>query len=196
MNLFIVFIKIFIMSQTSPTVSDAVLTTAASSLPSSNKNVSWDTCIYEVLLSATSHEKSLPFPIEGGSDAGLFCTIGSSINPSQLIYHPIISSPTPKSPKKTPSILRAGDVILEVNDYQISGFTHIDAVRLCKSLFYPTKGCERPRVLLKLVSPSALPTGDAHLSRFLAAQFKVGTPEFLLQEVTRNNIYQRVVPCK
>ncbi|KAM7537239.1 hypothetical protein Aperf_G00000063448 [Anoplocephala perfoliata] len=181
------------MSQTSSSASDAAST--ASLLLSNNKNIPWDTNIYEVLLSATSLEKSLPFPIEGGSDAGLFCTIGSSINPSQLIYHPIISSPTPNSPKKSPSILRPGDVILEVGDYQISGFTYIDAVRLCKSLFYPTKGGDRPRVLLKLISPSSLPTGDAHLSRFLAAQFKVGTPEFLLQEVTRNNIYQRVIPC-
>ncbi|VDO03584.1 unnamed protein product [Rodentolepis nana] len=163
--------------------------------PSKGKSSSWDANIYEVLLSASSLEKSLPFPIEGGSDEGLFCTVGKNIIPSQLIYHPIISSPTPNSPKKSPSILRPGDIILEIGDYHISGFTHLDAVRLCETIFYSSKNGDRPRVLLKLISPSALPTGDAHLNRFLGAQFEVGTPEFLLQEVTRNNIYQRVVPC-
>ncbi|VUZ49364.1 unnamed protein product, partial [Hymenolepis diminuta] len=162
---------------------------------SKGKSSSWDANIYEILLSANFPEKSPPFPIEGGSDAGLFCTVGRNINPSQLIYHPIISSPTPNSPKKSPSILRPGDIILEVGDYHISGFTRLDAMRLCENLFYSSKDGDQPRVLLKLISPSVLPTGDAHLNRFLAAQFKVGTPEFLLQEVTRNNIYQRVVPC-
>lgn len=182
------------MSQISTGLSNASSTKTAAS--SKGKSSSWDANIYEILLSANSLEKSLPFPIEGGSDAGLFCTVGRNINPSQLIYHPIISSPTPNSPKKSPSILRPGDIILEVGDYHISGFTRLDAMRLCENLFYSSKDGDRPRVLLKLISPSVLPTGDAHLNRFLAAQFKIGTPEFLLQEVTRNNIYQRVVPCK
>lgn len=156
---------------------------------------SWDSNIYEVLLSAASSEKSVPFPIEGGSDSGLFCTIGGTINPAQLIYHPIISTSS-TSLKRLPSILRPGDVILEIGEYQISGFTRLDAIRLCETLFHANSSGERPRILLKLISPSALPTGGAQLNRFLSAQFQMGTPEFLLQEVTRNNIYQRVVPCE
>nr|CDS17897.1 membrane associated guanylate kinase ww and pdz [Echinococcus granulosus] len=159
-----------------------------------DKTASWDSNIYEVLLSAASTEKSVPFPIEGGSDSGLFCTVGNTINPAQLIYHPIISSSS-TSPKRTPSILRPGDVILEIGEYQISGFTRLDAIRLCKTLFHANSNGERPRILLKLISPSAIPSGSAQLNRFLSAQFHIGTPEFLLQEVTRNNIYQRVVPC-
>ncbi|KAL5960508.1 Membrane-associated guanylate kinase WW and PDZ domain-containing protein 2 [Taenia solium] len=158
-----------------------------------DQSSSWDSNIYDVLLSAASSEKSVPFPIDGGSDSGLFCTVGGTINPAQLIYHPIISSST--SPKRMPSILRPGDVILEIGEYQISGFTRLDAVRLCETLFHANSNGDRPRILLKLISPSALPTGSAQLHRFLSAQFQIGTPEFLLQEVTRNNIYQRVVPC-
>ncbi|KAL5109735.1 Membrane-associated guanylate kinase WW and PDZ domain-containing protein 3 [Taenia crassiceps] len=117
-----------------------------------DQSTSWDSNIYEVLLSAASSEKM-------------------------------------------PSILRPGDVILEIGEYQIAGFTRLDAIRLCETLFHANPCGERPRILLKLISPSALPTGGAQLNRFLSAQFKIGTPEFLLQEVTRNNIYQRVVPC-
>uniref|UniRef100_A0A158R6Y3 Membrane associated guanylate kinase, WW and PDZ domain containing 2 n=1 Tax=Taenia asiatica TaxID=60517 RepID=A0A158R6Y3_TAEAS len=159
-----------------------------------DQSASWDSNIYEVLLSAASSEKSVPFPIDGGSDSGLFCTVGGTINPAQLIYHPIISSST--SPKRMPSILRPGDVILEIGEYQLSGFTRLDAVRLCETLFHANSSGDRPRILLKLISPSALPTGSAQLHCFLSAQFQIGTPEFLLQEVTRNNIYQRVVPCR
>ena len=161
--------------------------------PSSPSN-KWDSNVYEVLLSASSPIKSVPFPIEGGSDSGLFCIVGNSINPAQLIYHPIISTSS-TSPKKSPSILRPGDIILEIGEYQISGFTRLDAIRLCESLFHVNSNGDRPRVLLKLISPSALSTGDANLNHFLSAKLQVGTPEFLLQEVTRNNIYQRVVPC-
>ncbi|VDM18500.1 unnamed protein product [Hydatigera taeniaeformis] len=160
-----------------------------------DESKSWDSNIYEVLLSAASSERSVPFPIEGGSDSGLFCTVGGAVNPGQLIYHPIISSSSISS-KRTPSILRPGDVILEIGEYQISGFTRLDAIRLCEALFHANSSAERPRILLKLISPSALPTGCAQLNRFLSAQFQIGTPEFLLQEVIRNNIYQRVVPCR
>ncbi|VDD79869.1 unnamed protein product [Mesocestoides corti] len=151
---------------------------------------SLDSGIYEVLLSAASSCKSAPFPIEGGSDSGMFCLIGNAISPCQLVYHPIISSP-----KKAPSILRPGDVILEIGEYQISGFTRLDAIRLCEALFNSDSKGNRPRILLKLIPPSALPSGDVLLNHFLSSHFQVGTPEFLLQEVTRNNIYQRVVPC-
>ncbi|VDL91312.1 unnamed protein product [Schistocephalus solidus] len=97
---------------------------------------SWESSVYEVLLSAAPPDNFLRIPIEGGSDSGKFCVVGPEVNPSRLVYHPILSGP-----KKTASILRPGDVILEIGDYQVSELTN------------------RPR------------------------------------EVTRDNIYQRVVPC-
>ncbi|KAL7063939.1 hypothetical protein AAHC03_04464 [Spirometra sp. Aus1] len=151
---------------------------------------SWESSVYEVLLSAAPPDKFLSIPIEGGSDCGKFCVVGPEVNPSRLVYHPILSGP-----KKTASILRPGDVILEIGDYQVSGYTKLDALKVCEALSYCEELTNRPRVLMKLIPLSSLPNSDSRLGPFLSASFTVGSPEYLLQEVTRDNIYQRVVPC-
>ncbi|BHF63359.1 Membrane-associated guanylate kinase, WW and PDZ domain-containing protein 3 [Sparganum proliferum] len=151
---------------------------------------SWESSVYEVLLSAAPPDKFLSIPIEGGSDCGRFCVVGPEVNPSRLVYHPILSGP-----KKTASILRPGDVILEIGDYQVSGYTKLDALKVCEALSYCEELTNRPRVLMKLIPLSSLPNSDSRLGPFLSASFTVGSPEYLLQEVTRDNIYQRVVPC-
>uniref|UniRef100_A0A0X3P6X5 Membrane-associated guanylate kinase, WW and PDZ domain-containing protein 3 n=2 Tax=Schistocephalus solidus TaxID=70667 RepID=A0A0X3P6X5_SCHSO len=151
---------------------------------------SWESSVYEVLLSAAPPDNFLRIPIEGGSDSGKFCVVGPEVNPSRLVYHPILSGP-----KKTASILRPGDVILEIGDYQVSGYTKLDALKVSEALSYCKELTNRPRVLMKLIPLSSLPNSDSRLGPFLSAAFTVGSPEYLLQEVTRDNIYQRVVPC-
>ncbi|VDN42985.1 unnamed protein product [Dibothriocephalus latus] len=150
----------------------------------------WESSVYEVLLSAAAPDTFLRIPIEGGSDCGKFCVVGPEVNPSRLVYHPILSGP-----KKTASILRPGDVILEIGDHQVSGYTKLDAIKVCEALSYCEELTNRPRVLMKLIPLSSLPNSDSRLGPFLSAAFTVGSPEYLLQEVVRDNIYQRVVPC-
>ncbi len=147
---------------------------------------SFESSVYEVLISAAPPDNSLSLPIEGGSDSGSFCLIGKFINTSRLTYHT----------SKSSAVLRPGDIILEIGDYQVAGYTRLDAERLCGNVSRADSKGDRPRVLLKLIPPTSLPTGTSELHNFLSAQFPMGTPEFLLQEVARDNIYQRVVPCE
>lgn len=145
---------------------------------------SWESNTYTVIVSAACPEVSVQLPVEGGSDCGRFCSIGQlKTSDPRIIYH------SPRRPA-------AGDVLLEIGDYQVAGYTNLETAALIKTLSRVTTQADRPRVPIKLVPRSALPDDHAQLNHFLSAQFPVGSPEFLLQEVTRNNIYQRVVPCK
>ncbi|CAL8069789.1 unnamed protein product [Calicophoron daubneyi] len=164
---------------------------ASSRDPKADKCPWLDQC-YEVSISSSGPDSTLSLPIDGGSDAGMFCVVGSHLESSRIVYHNLSSS------TKLSNSLKPGDIILTVNDYEISGYTRRDAVELCDTLTrFPTEfgSFNRPRIRLRLSPPEALATGNTMLSSFLAAAFPLNSPEYSLQEKIRENVYQRVVPC-
>ncbi len=184
-----------ISEQVSPTADRCTSTASISLTPPSagSGSQSWESSIYEVLISAAPPDSSLVLPLVGGADAGKFCIVGPDLNSSRLVFHPTKATANQPSLSK----IRTGDVLLEVGEYQISGYTRLDVLKLFEMMSKSRQdAAECPRILLKLVPPSALPSSDVFLSPFLAMQFTIGSPEFVLQEVTRDNIYQRVVPCE
>ncbi|KAF8566710.1 hypothetical protein P879_09765 [Paragonimus westermani] len=153
---------------------------------------SWLQQCYEVMVSCASPDVSLPLPIDGGSDAGLFCVVGIQVDQLHVVYH---DSAKPSAHRHS---LKPGDIILSLNEYDISGYTRRDAVELCGLLTRvarPDSGAQSPRLRIRLCPPEALATGNTMLSSFLAAAFSLNSPEYALQEKIRENVYQRVVPC-
>ncbi|KAF6780481.1 hypothetical protein AHF37_00026 [Paragonimus kellicotti] len=153
---------------------------------------SWLQQCYEVMVSCTSPDVSLPLPIDGGSDAGLFCVVGIQVDQLRVVYHDGTKSSAYRHS------LKPGDIILSLNEYDISGYTRRDAVELCDLLTRVARsdsGTQRPRLRIRLCPPEALATGNTMLSSFLAAAFSLNSPEYALQEKIRENVYQRVVPC-
>ncbi|KAG5444960.1 Membrane-associated guanylate kinase, WW and PDZ domain-containing protein 1 [Clonorchis sinensis] len=155
-----------------------------------------DQC-YEVLVSSTYPDLSLSLPIDGGSDAGMFCVIGSQLDLTRLTFHKIIPS---SSHYKSRQAVNPGDIILAFDNYEISGYTRRDAIELCDKLSRSTNpsnqvDVSRPRLKIRLSPPQALATGSTMLSSFLGAAFPLNSAEYSLQERIRENVYQRVVPC-
>ncbi|CAH8486591.1 unnamed protein product [Dicrocoelium dendriticum] len=146
---------------------------------------------FDVFLSSSSPDSSLFLPICGGSDSGMFCVVGDEFDSSRMVYHDVRLSP-PSS-----SRLKAGDIILSINEYEISGFTCRDAVQLLDNVTRVNcdPGGTGPLVRIRACSPSALATGNSTLSSFLAFAFPQNSAEYTLQEKIRENVYQRVVPC-
>ncbi|KAF7233455.1 hypothetical protein EG68_08403 [Paragonimus skrjabini miyazakii] len=138
------------------------------------------------MVSCTSPDVSLPLPIDGGSDAGLFCVVGIQVDRLRVVYHDGTKSSMHRRS------LKPGDIILSLNEYDISGYTRRDAVELCDLLTLVARsdsGAQRPRLCIRLYPPEALATGNAMLFSFLAAAFSLNSPEYALQEKIRENVY-------
>lgn len=185
---------------------------ASKTSPNSSQH-SWAEQCYEVLVSRTAavHDDGAAVaecpivPIEGGSDAGMFCVVGSQFDPSQLTYHHQQQQSSPTIPARSAN-LQPGDIILSMNEYEISGYTRCDAVELCDILLARSQPSTMTassssavtaaaRLRIRLSPPQALATGSTMLSSFLATAFAETSAEYALQERIRENVYQRVVPC-
>ncbi|CAH8851056.1 unnamed protein product [Trichobilharzia szidati] len=148
-----------------------------------SKQHHWLEQCYEVVISAKSDVDSSTLPIDGGSDAGMFCVIGAQFDPSRIVYHGVNDNTSKKC-------MKPGDIILAINGYELSGYTKRDAITLCTACLQ-----SQSHVRLHLSPPHALATSSTMLSSFLAISFAMDSPEYALQEKIRENVYQRVVPC-
>lgn len=137
----------------------------------------------EYLISSKNSEIKSVLPIDGGSDAGMFCVVGAQFDSSRVNYHNLVACTQVK--------IKPGDIILSMNGFEISGFTKCDAITLCTVLLQ-----RYSQLRLNLCPPHALATSSTMLSSFLASSFMLNSQEYVLQEKIRENVYQRVVPCK
>lgn len=162
------------------------------------QSCSWLEQCYEVIVSSPTLDASLSLPIDGGSDAGMFCVIGSQLDRSRLIQCNTSNGISGERNHGSPRQIQPGDIILALNECEISGYTRRDAVELCDALTRVPVGSNstHPQLRIRLSPPQALATGSTMLSSFLAAAFPLNSPEYSLQEKIRENVYQRVVPCK
>ncbi|XP_067166789.1 membrane-associated guanylate kinase, WW and PDZ domain-containing protein 3 isoform X3 [Apteryx mantelli] len=78
-----------------------------------------------------------------------------------------------------------GDVLLEVNGTPVSGLTHRDTLAVVRHFREPVR--------LKTVRPGKVINKD--LRHYLSLQFQKGSVDHKLQQVIRDNLYLRTIPC-
>uniref|UniRef100_A0A665V0Y0 Membrane-associated guanylate kinase, WW and PDZ domain-containing protein 1 n=1 Tax=Echeneis naucrates TaxID=173247 RepID=A0A665V0Y0_ECHNA len=78
-----------------------------------------------------------------------------------------------------------GDVLLEVNGTPVSGLTNRDTLAVIRHFREPVR--------LKTVKPGKVLNTD--LRHYLSLQFQKGSLDHKLQQVIRDNLYLRTIPC-
>nr|XP_020501625.1 membrane-associated guanylate kinase, WW and PDZ domain-containing protein 3 isoform X1 [Labrus bergylta] len=79
----------------------------------------------------------------------------------------------------------SGDVLLEVNGTPVSGLTNRDTLAVVRHFREPIR--------LKTVKPGKVLNTD--LRHYLSLQFQKGSLDHKLQQVIRDNLYLRTIPC-
>ncbi|XP_068561494.1 membrane-associated guanylate kinase, WW and PDZ domain-containing protein 3 [Cebidichthys violaceus] len=79
-----------------------------------------------------------------------------------------------------------GDVLLEVNGTPVSGLTNRDTLAVIRHFREPIR--------LKTVKPGKVLNTD--LRHYLSLQFQKGSLDHKLQQIIRDNLYLRTIPCK
>jgi hypothetical protein len=156
----------------------------------------WSTLIHESTISnqlIDDEQTTFLERIKGGSDHGQFIHFDSDFIESN--YSTMIINGN----------LNSDEIILEIQSYKISGYTHEDVISLLKQLAktYQT-------ITLKTIK-SNLAQGDENtkstesnnlsyslpieLRTYLDERFQKGSVDYDLQQTIRENVYMRTVPC-
>ncbi|KAM4571924.1 membrane-associated guanylate kinase, WW and PDZ domain-containing protein 3a [Fundulus diaphanus] len=109
--------------------------------------------------------------VRGGAELGEFPHIGR-VMPEAVVCH---AGRLPGS----------GDVLLEVNGTPVSGLTNRDTLAVVRHFREPVR--------LKTVRPGKVLNTD--LRHYLSLQFQKGSLDHKLQQVIRDNLYLRTIPC-
>lgn len=121
-----------------------------------------------------------PDLLRGGAERGEFPYFGARLPTLPETggggTGPVLLSGKPPSP---------GDVLLEVNGTPVSGLTHRDTLAVIRHF--------RDPVRLKSVRPGKVINKD--LRHYLSLQFQKGSIDHKLQQVIRDNLYLRTIPC-
>uniref|UniRef100_A0A8C4VR61 Membrane-associated guanylate kinase, WW and PDZ domain-containing protein 3 n=1 Tax=Gopherus evgoodei TaxID=1825980 RepID=A0A8C4VR61_9SAUR len=118
-----------------------------------------------------------PDLLRGGAELGEFPYLGARLLLGELGGPgPVLLSGKPPSP---------GDVLLEVNGTPVSGLTHRDTLAVIRHFREPVR--------LKTVRPGKVINKD--LRHYLSLQFQKGSIDHKLQQVIRDNLYLRTIPC-
>ncbi|XP_073175572.1 membrane-associated guanylate kinase, WW and PDZ domain-containing protein 3 isoform X2 [Lepidochelys kempii] len=118
-----------------------------------------------------------PDLLRGGAELGEFPYLGGRLLLGELGGPgPALLSGKPPSP---------GDVLLEVNGTPVSGLTHRDTLAVIRHFREPVR--------LKTVRPGKVINKD--LRHYLSLQFQKGSIDHKLQQVIRDNLYLRTIPC-
>ncbi|XP_032239882.2 membrane-associated guanylate kinase, WW and PDZ domain-containing protein 1 isoform X2 [Nematostella vectensis] len=136
----------------------------------SRKGKHWSHHVRESIV-CKSKEGSFNLKIVGGAEFGEFINIGD-LKEDKVVY---------KKGK-----LLCGDVILEINNKPVAGYTRPDVLELISK-------DGRNAVSLRTVKPGLGITKD--LRQFLAGRFDSDSVDSALQLTIRENLYRRTVPC-
>ncbi|XP_054567486.1 membrane-associated guanylate kinase, WW and PDZ domain-containing protein 3 [Eptesicus fuscus] len=139
------------------------------------KKKHWLSKVQECVVSWAGPPGDLGVEIRGGAERGEFPYLG------RLREEPgggtccVLSGKAP-SP---------GDVLLEVNGTPVSGLTNRDTLAVIRHFREPIR--------LKTVKPGKVINKD--LRHYLSLQFQKGSIDHKLQQVIRDNLYLRTIPC-
>ncbi|XP_062871145.1 membrane-associated guanylate kinase, WW and PDZ domain-containing protein 3a [Trichomycterus rosablanca] len=140
------------------------------------KKKHWASKVLEYAVSWGGGDLSSVLEIRGGAEHGEFPYIGHGSSGAAaaagLRWH-AGRSPGP------------GDVLLEVNGTPVSGLTNRDTLAVIRHFREPVR--------LKTVRPGKVLNTD--LRHYLSLQFQKGSLDHKLQQVIRDNLYLRTIPC-
>ncbi|KAM9320891.1 membrane-associated guanylate kinase, WW and PDZ domain-containing protein 3 [Gastrophryne carolinensis] len=135
------------------------------------KKKHWLSKVQECGLSGLSGDPSTLLEIRGGAEHGEFPYLGR-------LREDVASYIAGKVPSQ-------GDILLEVNGTPVSGLTHRDTLAVIRHFREPIR--------LKTVKPGKVINKD--LRHYLSLQFQKGSIDHKLQQVIRDNLYLRTIPC-
>ncbi|KAM3617658.1 uncharacterized protein V6R79_009356 [Siganus canaliculatus] len=136
------------------------------------KKKHWSTKVQEGTVSwGGSGELVTVVEVRGGAELGEFPYLGHIVSEA-LVCHA----------GRFPS---SGDVLLEVNGTPVSGLTNRDTLAVIRHFREPLR--------LKTVKPGKVLNTD--LRHYLSLQFQKGSLDHKLQQVIRDNLYLRTIPC-
>ncbi|KAM4699685.1 membrane-associated guanylate kinase, WW and PDZ domain-containing protein 3 [Discoglossus pictus] len=135
------------------------------------KKKHWLSKVQECGLSGVGGDPSSLLEIRGGAEHGEFPYLGR-LREDTASY---IAGKVPSQ----------GDVLLEVNGTPVSGLTHRDTLAVIRHFREPIR--------LKTVKPGKVINKD--LRHYLSLQFQKGSIDHKLQQVIRDNLYLRTIPC-
>ncbi|CAK6439177.1 unnamed protein product [Pipistrellus nathusii] len=133
------------------------------------KKKHWLSKVQECVVSWAGPPGELGVEVRGGAERGEFPHLGAPGTCCVLSGRP----PAP------------GDVLLEVNGTPVSGLTHRDTLAVIRHFREPIR--------LKTVKPGKVINKD--LRHYLSLQFQKGSIDHKLQQVIRDNLYLRTIPC-
>uniref|UniRef100_A0A8C9QYM2 Membrane associated guanylate kinase, WW and PDZ domain containing 3 n=1 Tax=Scleropages formosus TaxID=113540 RepID=A0A8C9QYM2_SCLFO len=137
------------------------------------KKKHWSSKVQECAVSWGGGASELASVVEvrGGAELGEFPHVGQVR--SELLTCHLGKIPAP------------GDVLLEVNGTPVSGLTNRDTLAVIRHFREPVR--------LKTVKPGKVLNTD--LRHYLSLQFQKGSLDHKLQQVIRDNLYLRTIPC-
>ncbi|XP_058272821.1 membrane-associated guanylate kinase, WW and PDZ domain-containing protein 2a isoform X14 [Hemibagrus wyckioides] len=134
----------------------------------SRKRSHWSSRVHEVVLSRDKHTE-LGVDIRGGAELGQFPVLG----------------PLDGITTEGKAVPTRGELLLEINDTPVAGLTTRDVMAVLKH-------CKDP-VRLKCVKTGGVV--DKDLKLYLSLRFQKGSLDHELQQIIRDNLYLRTVPC-
>ncbi|XP_071377936.1 membrane-associated guanylate kinase, WW and PDZ domain-containing protein 3a [Centroberyx affinis] len=136
------------------------------------KKKHWSTKVQECTVSwGGAGELGTVVEVRGGAELGEFPYLGQVVSEAMVCHV-----------GRFPS---AGDVLLEVNGTPVSGLTNRDTLAVIRHFREPIR--------LKSVKPGKVLNTD--LRHYLSLQFQKGSLDHKLQQVIRDNLYLRTIPC-
>uniref|UniRef100_A0A3Q1FS91 Membrane-associated guanylate kinase, WW and PDZ domain-containing protein 3 n=1 Tax=Acanthochromis polyacanthus TaxID=80966 RepID=A0A3Q1FS91_9TELE len=136
------------------------------------KKKHWSTKVQECTVSwGGSGELVTVVEVRGGAELGEFPYLGHIVLEAMVCH-------TGRFPS-------GGDVLLEVNGTPVSGLTNRDTLAVIRHFREPIR--------LKTVKPGKVLNTD--LRHYLSLQFQKGSLDHKLQQVIRDNLYLRTIPC-
>ncbi|XP_028438198.1 membrane-associated guanylate kinase, WW and PDZ domain-containing protein 3a [Perca flavescens] len=136
------------------------------------KKKHWSSKVQECTVSwSGSGELSTVVEVRGGAELGEFPHLGHTVSEAMVCH----AGRFPCS----------GDVLLEVNGTPVSGLTNRDTLAVIRHFREPIR--------LKTVKPGKVLNTD--LRHYLSLQFQKGSLDHKLQQVIRDNLYLRTIPC-
>ncbi|KAM6925577.1 membrane-associated guanylate kinase, WW and PDZ domain-containing protein 3a [Xenentodon cancila] len=136
------------------------------------KKKHWSTKVQECTVSwGGSGELFAVAEVRGGAELGEFPHLGHMAVEAMVCH--------------TGRFPCSGDVLLEVNGTPVSGLTNRDTLAVIRHFREPIR--------LKTVKPGKVLNTD--LRHYLSLQFQKGSLDHKLQQVIRDNLYLRTIPC-
>ncbi|KAM3872598.1 membrane-associated guanylate kinase, WW and PDZ domain-containing protein 3a [Diretmus argenteus] len=136
------------------------------------KKKHWSTKVQECTVSwGGTGELGTVVEVRGGAELGEFPHLGQVVLEAMVCHAGRFPSP--------------GDVLLEVNGTPVSGLTNRDTLAVVRHFREPIR--------LKTVKPGKVLNTD--LRHYLSLQFQKGSLDHKLQQVIRDNLYLRTIPC-